>query len=298
MAETEDLIDTHVHFWDHSVEGLRWRWLEPGFSHRKVSGTAALDAPRYTVPEFLDESRGAGVAAMVHVQAVDEVPDLARETEWLQGLSDQHGMPNAIVGSCVVTAPDAVDLLERHDRFDRFVGVRDITASKHLDADEAAPALDVLAAAARSFEARRHHTQFAVLDEIAARWPDLVVVLSHACLPLERNDAERAAWSDAATALARRPNVVCKISAVAGASDPNWTVGSIRPWILGCIDAFGPDRCMFGTNWPIDRMHGRYVDVVAAYREVIADLTAAERLAVLSGTAARVYRIPLPPSGV
>jgi predicted TIM-barrel fold metal-dependent hydrolase len=133
-----------------------------------------------------------------------------------------------------------------------------------------------------------------VLDEIAARWPEVTVVLSHACLPLERTEAEREAWRRAAGVLARRPNVVCKISAVAGASDPDWTVGSIRPWILTCIETFGPERCMFGSNWPIDRMHGRYVDVVSAYREVIADLAVSEQRDVLAGTASRVYRIPLP----
>jgi predicted TIM-barrel fold metal-dependent hydrolase len=293
MARREALLDTHVHFWDHAVDGLRWPWLEAGFSHRKVAGTAALDAPRYTVPEFLAEAEGAGVGGIVHVQAVDGVPDLARETEWLQGLADEHGMPNAIVASCVVTAPDAVALLGRHERYPSFAGVRDITAAKHLDADEAAPALDVLAAAGRSFEARRRHEQFDVLDEIAARWPTLTLVMSHACLPLERTAAERAAWTVAARRLARRPNVVCKISAVAGASDPQWTIDSIRPWIVGCIDTFGPDRCMFGTNWPIDRLHGRYVDVVAAYRTVIADLAEDERLSLLSGTACRVYGVSL-----
>ncbi|MBI5087628.1 MAG: amidohydrolase family protein [Actinobacteria bacterium] len=291
MVGPDDFIDTHVHFWDHSVEGLHWPWLEAGFSHRNVAGTEQLDAPRYTTAEFRAESAGAGVAGMVHVQAVDGVADLARETEWLQGLADRSGLPSAIVGSCIVTAPDAVALLERHARFPRFVGVRDITAAKHLDATEAAPALDRLAAAGRSFEARRHHAQFDVLDEIAARWPDLTVVLSHACLPAERTESERAAWTEAARALARRPNVVCKISAVAGASDPNWTVASIRPWILGCIDTFGPDRCMFGTNWPIDRLHGTYLDVVAAYREVTADLSDSDRHAVLAGTASRVYAI-------
>jgi predicted TIM-barrel fold metal-dependent hydrolase len=85
--------------------------------------------------------------------------------------------------------------------------------------------------------------------------------------------------------------VVAKISAVAGASDPLWTVASIRPWILGCLETFGPDRCMLGTNWPIDRLFGTYVAVVGAYREVIAELTGDEQQAVLSGTARRVYRI-------
>jgi predicted TIM-barrel fold metal-dependent hydrolase len=291
VSTAEAFIDTHVHFWDHDVEGLRWRWLEPEFTHRKVTNTASLDAPRYTVPEFLTETEGAGVAGLVHVQAIDGVADLALETQWLQGMADRYGLPSAIVGSCVVTDPDAPALLSRHARFERFAGVRDITAAKYLDADEAAAALDILAAAGRSLEARRHHDAFDVLDEIAARWPDLVVVLSHACLPLERTDAERAAWATAARRLSARPNVVCKISAVAGASDPTWTVASVRPWILTCIETFGPDRCMFGTNWPIDRLFGRYQDVVAAYREVIADYTRDERAALLAGTARRTYGI-------
>ena len=145
-----------------------------------------------------------------------------------------------MVGSCTVSEPSSLELLARHARHDRCVGVRDITTSKHLDADEAAPVLaDIAGGAGWSFEARRHHDGFDVLDEIAVRWPELWSVMSHGCLPLERTDSERRAWTTAASRLARRPNVVCKISAVAGASDPGWTVASIRPWILGCIETFG-----------------------------------------------------------
>ena len=57
VEPADGFIDTHVHFWDHDVDGLRWRWLEPGFSHGKVAGTGSLDAPRYTVPEFHAETR-------------------------------------------------------------------------------------------------------------------------------------------------------------------------------------------------------------------------------------------------
>jgi predicted TIM-barrel fold metal-dependent hydrolase len=291
MEPLRPFIDTHVHFWDHDVEGLRWRWLEPGFSHRKVTAMESLDAPRYTAPEFRAESAGAGVAGIVHIQAVDGTGDLAVETAWLQAMAEREGEPSAMVGSCTVSELSSLDLLARHARHDRCVGVRDITTSKHLDADEAAPVLADIAARGWSFEARRHHDGFDVLDEIAVRWSELVVVMSHGCLPLERTDAERRAWTAAARRLARRPNVVCKISAVAGASDPEWTVASIRPWILGCIETFGADRCMLGTNWPVDRLFGTYVDVVAAYREVIAELTVSEQDAVLAGTARRVYGV-------
>jgi predicted TIM-barrel fold metal-dependent hydrolase len=174
--------------------------------------------------------------------------------------------------------------------------VRDITSSRHLDPDAAAPALDELAALGLSIEARREHHGFAVLGEIARRWPALTVVLSHACLPLERNDGSRREWIAAASVLAREPNVVCKISAVAGASDPTWTVETIRPWIAACFDVFGPDRCLFGTNWPVDRLFGTYEQLVTAYREVAADLDRDGREAVFHGTASRVYRLD-PASG-
>ena len=290
---SEPFIDTHVHFWDHAVPGLRWPWLEPGFTYHDVRGTEALDAPRYTAEEFTGEAAGAGTEGVVHVQAVDGVDDLARETEWLQGMADRSNLPSAIVGSCVVTAPDAPALLARHARYARFAGVRDITAMRYLDADGAAPALDALAAGQRSFEARRHHDEFEVLDEIAARWPTLTVVLSHACLPRRREASDRRAWTSAAQRLARHSNIVCKISAVAGASDPDWTIATIRPWIEACIDVFGPSRCMFGTNWPIDRLHATYLQLVEAYREVIADLDGDSRRLLLAGTARRVYGIPI-----
>lgn len=284
-------IDTHVHFWDHDVDGLHWPWLEPGFSHRKNTDMATLDAPRYTAPEFLAEADGAGVGGIVHIQAIDGVEDYAVETAWLQGMSDRLGEPRAMIASCKVHERDTVDVLARHARHPRCVGVRDISTSKRLDADVASAALSDIADRHWSFEARRHHDDFAVFEEIATRWPDLTLVMSHGCLPLERTEADRRAWAESAKRLVSHQNIVCKISAVAGASDPDWTIESIRPWILGCIDVFGPDRCMFGTNWPVDRLFGSYVDVVAAYREVVVELSESDQDALLFGTAQRVYDI-------
>jgi predicted TIM-barrel fold metal-dependent hydrolase len=73
--------------------------------------------------------------------------------------------------------------------------------------------------------------------------------------------------------------------------DPSWTVDSIRPWVLHCIEAFGVERSFFGTNWPVDKLFTPFGDVVAAYAEIVADFSAGEQQALFSGNAERVYRI-------
>ena len=106
----------------------------------------------------------------------------------------------------------------------------------------------------------------------------MTVLLSHACLPLERTPDQFAAWSRAMSALARRPNVMCKISTVVGASQPDWSVASVRPWVLGCVESFGPDRVHGRLELP-DRSAVLHVpQLIDVYRQSIADLTAAERM--------------------
>ena len=291
MAD-EPLIDTHVHFWDHGAPDLRWAWLESGFKFRKWESAGTLDAPRYTTPEFRAEAEGCDVGAIVHVHAADPIEDPAAETRWLESVADEHGMPDAIVGRCTLADPGAADLIRRHAAFPRCRGVRDAGSLDHLDVDDSVAAMDALAAAGFTVELRRRHDEFKVLDEITARWPTVTLALTHACLPLERSKDELDSWSAAMRSLAHHPNVVCKISAVAGASDPNWTIDSIRPWVLTCVEVFGADRCVLGSNWPVDRLFGTYRALIDAYREILAELGPAERSAVLHGTAERVYSLP------
>jgi predicted TIM-barrel fold metal-dependent hydrolase len=89
------------------------------------------------------------------------------------------------------------------------------------------------------------------------------------------------------------PAMVCKISAVASGADPAWTVDSIRRWVLGCIDSFGPQRCMFASNWPIDKLFGNYPKLYAAYEQIVRDAGFADKDidSLFAATAERVYRI-------
>ncbi len=287
MAD-EPFVDAHIHYWDKSAAGLGWAWLEPGYTFRKWTSDASIDAPRYYTPEFLAEAAGTGLVAAVHVHAADPIRPVA-ETQWLQSVAEATGWPYGIVGACDLEAPDAVDVIEAQAACAAFRGVREPHSPQRLDADAAAPALDALAALGSTLEVRRHHDQFEAIDTIAARWPALTILLSHACLPLERTPAERTAWSRAMRDLAQRPNVVCKISTVVGASMPDWSVSSVQPWVLGCVEAFGATRCMVGSNFPIDRPFCTFGQLVDAYRQSIAELAPAERAAVMGGTAIEVY---------
>jgi predicted TIM-barrel fold metal-dependent hydrolase len=292
MAD-EPFVDTHIHFFDKSYAGLQWAWLEPGFSFRKWTFDEAIDSPRYGPTEFRAEAASTGLAGAVHVHCADPLPEPAVETAWIDSLAAASGWPQAQVGRCDLDAPDAAATIMAESASPLFRGIRDPFSAKRLDADIAAPAMDALAAIGASLEVRRHHNDFAVVDELATRWPTVPILLSHGCLPLERTPDEHAAWSAAIRSLAHRPNVACKISTVVGASQPEPRIELVRPWILSCVEAFGADRCMLASNFPIDRPYVSYGQLVDLYRESVAELSVTERQAILAETAARLYEFEL-----
>jgi len=281
-------FDTHVHFWDHSVPGFVWAWLDPSF--QQFGETHLLDAPRFTTPEFREECEGAGVAGIVHVNATAPMPDPSAETAWLDQMGEAYGWPNAIVGACNLASAEAPDLMRRHVRSSRMRGVRDLAFAQRLDLDALGPALATAADLDLCVELRTPVPQLEAIGRLAERWPSVHFVLTHAGLPHVRSDETFTEWRSEISGLADRPNITCKISAVAGSSDRNWTEASIRPWIMGCIDAFGADRCMFGTNWPLDRLWRSYLDLVAAYRRIVAEFDRATQHDLLHGTAERTFR--------
>ena len=281
-------LDAHVHFWDHSLPFV-WGWLDPSFT--PLGPTWQLDAPRYTAPEFRTESEGAGVTGMVHINATLPLSDPSAETAWLEGMASADGWPTALVGACELRSPEAAVVLRRHAGHPHLKGIRDLSFSRDLDIDAAAVALGVCCDLDLSVELRVPVPDLTVLGQVARRWPELTVVLGHAGLPPSRTSEDYAAWRRAIGGLAGRPNVVCKISAVGSSADREWTDESIGPWILECVELFGADRCMFGTNWPLDRLWRPYTGLVAAYRRVTTKLPGPDRHALFHGTAERVYRV-------
>ncbi len=127
---------------------------------------------------------------------------------------------------------------------------------------------------------------------VAQAIPEVQVILGHAGFPIQRDDDYFAQWKSEMTALAAADNVACKVSGF-GMADNRWTVESIRPWVLHCIEAFGPGRIMFGTNWPVDIVFATYLAQTDAYRVILADagFSRDEQEGMLFRNAERLYRI-------
>jgi predicted TIM-barrel fold metal-dependent hydrolase len=283
-------VDTHVHFSDLQHPDLHYAWLQPGWKHPILGDIEAIQAQRYWADEYVAETRFSNVSKSVHVQAALGIKDPVQETKWLQAFADRLGHPHGIVAEVHLAEPDAQAVLERHLEYPNMRGVRDFGPGDYL----------VDPAWQRGFSLLGKHDLVSCMDSapenyaklrgLAERFPDTVISLDHAGFPRKRDDEYFAFWRTELVNLAGAPNVIIKVSGL-GMCDPRWTVDSLRPWVSACIEAFGVERTVFGTNWPVDRLYSSYPDVVNAYAELIKGYSRDEQVAMFSGNAERIFRI-------
>ncbi len=289
MAEIP-FVDTHFHLHDMKRPQLRYAWLERDAIHGFLGDIDALKAQHYWIDDYIAEVRFANVPKAVHVQAALGTPDPVDETKWLQAFAHRTGYPQAIVAECHLADGDAEAVLERHMQYANVRGIRDFGKGRYL----------IDAAWRSGFKYLERHGLVSCIDtriqffddllDLAAAFPDILICIDHCAIPEARDDAYCKRWSAAMRELARADNVVMKISGL-GMMDRRWTVASFRPWVLGSIDAFGTDRVVFGTNWPVDRMFSSYPDVINAYAAIISGFTREEQTAMFSGNAEKLFRI-------
>ncbi len=290
MAAPE-FIDAHVHFYDMAHPDLFYAHWQPDVVHPTLGTQPRKLAERnWLAEDFIELTRAANVTKAVHVQAAIGSADPVKETEWLQDAADRTGFPHAIVAYADLRDADVERTLVRHCAFPNMRGIRDFSHG------------DFLASA----DFRRGHAllgKYGLVSSIAAEWqdmeklrdlarafPNVPIVLDHAGLPTERTPEYFADWRRGMRAAAEADNVICKISGL-GMADNGWSVDSIRPYVLACIETFGVGRSLFATNWPVDSLWSGYDDIVNAYRAIVADFSPQERAALFAGNAARLYRI-------
>ena len=286
-----DFVDTHVHFYDMQHPELFYAHWQPDVVHPTLgTRTRELGERNFVAEDYIALTRNANVTKAVHVQAAIGSKDPVKETEWLQEAADRTGFPHGIVAYADLREPDVDDMLARHAEYPLLRGIRDFSYGDYLTVPEFHRGFALLEKYNLSANMSVQWQEMEKLRDLAGKFPNIKMLVDHTGLPAERNDEYFAKWKQGMVTAAKPDNTVCKISGL-GMSDNDWTVDSIRPFVLHCIESFGVDRCIFGTNWPVDSLFSGYDDIVDAYTEIISDFSEDEQIAMFSRNAELLYNI-------
>ncbi|MFI7498513.1 amidohydrolase family protein [Streptomyces sp. NPDC049687] len=270
-------VDAHHHVWDLSVRDQDW--IAAGSPLRRD----------FTMDDLAPQARAAGVDRTVLVQTVT----VAEETPEFLALAAEHELIAGVVGWTDLTRPDVADELAR---LRALPGGRYLKSVRHQVQSEPDPewllrqdvrrGLAAVADAGLVYDLVVVPHQLAACTRAAAALPGLTFVLDHLGKPPIASGALEP-WASDVRALAALPNTVCKLSGMLTEADPaSWTVEDLRPYADTVLEAFGPDRLMFGSDWPVCTLAAAYGEVVDTTARL---LSPSEHAAVLDTTAVRVY---------
>ena len=291
------IIDAHHHIWRQAD----LPWLQ-GPMVPRIFGPYEPIRRDYPIEEFLADISGTGIEKSVYVQcnwAKDKAVD---EVAWVQSVADAHGWPHAIVGYADLLDENAGETLKRQSAFTLMRGIRMQLHWHENEMYRFAPIPDLmndprfrrniasLADYGWSFDLQVFASQMRDAARLAADNPDITFILQHAGMLEDLTPAGRAAWRDGMKRLAERENVVSKLSALGTFIHRN-DRSHIADVVGQTIEIFGADRCLFGSNYPIEKLWTSYADLVDAHRSVMSSFDEATPKAVFSGTAKRVYRL-------
>jgi L-fuconolactonase len=236
----------------------------------------------------------AGVRRTVLVQVLNDTA----ETRDFLALAGGHPLIAGVVGWVDLTGPDvpgALAALRAAPGGDCLVGIRHLVQSEPdpdwLVRPDVRRGLAALAEAGLAYDLLTLPHQLAAATGAVRARPELTFVVDHLSKP-PIAAGSREPWASAIRTLAAEPNVSCKLSGMVTEAGAAWTVADLRPYAEIVLDAFGPGRVMFGSDWPVCLLAAGYADVVAAAEDLTASLSASEQDDVFGATAARVYRLP------
>ena len=296
------IVDAHHHLWDPVTHS--YPWLKPETRH--PAGDLTPICRPYLLQDFLDDAKNQNVVRSVNIQAEIDPADPVVETAWLQAIADapgSGGFPHGIVGFADLADPAVEGVLERHCAHPNMRGIRFL-----LNYEEGEPLYSVatrgdwmrdpawrrgyarLAKYGLSFDLQIYWQQMADAAELARLFPDVQMILNHAGMPRLRDPDYVALWRQAMRGLAECPNVAAKISGF-GMFHHDWTVDLIRPFVLDVIDIFGVERCMFASNFPVDKLASDYDRIWEAFDRITTGFSDAERQALCHDNALRFYRL-------
>ena len=297
---SQPIVDAHQHFWDLDRNYLPWLCDQPAIPFRY--GDYGALRRNYLPPDYFRDSARQNVVKTVHVETEWDPADPVGETRWLQTIIEATGFPHAIVAQARLDRDDVEAVLAGHAAFARVRGIRHKPRAAEAPdrVERGAPGsmgdpqwrrgYAMLARHGLSFDLQTPWWHLAEAAALARDFPQTQIILNHTGLPSDRSEQGLAGWREAMRVLAEQPNVACKISGL-GQPGQAWTVASNGPVVLDTIAIFGIERCMFASNFPVDRLVADFDTIFDGFKAIVAHLRTTEQAALFHDNAVRLYRL-------
>lgn len=297
MAYSGPAIDTHHHIWLRKDVA----WLADPPIPRMFGDYFGIRRD-YPIEEFIQDVKPQGVTKSVHVTAMWGQGRALDETKWLQTVADKHGFPHGIVCNADLSDPDVESALKAQKQYPNLRGVRQMLYWDSEAVRQGAPRPDfcnspdfrrgfaLLEKHKFHFELQVYAGQAVHAVELIKAFPNVPMILVHAGMLTARTQSAIEQWRKALGMLAAFRNLHVKISGL-GMYTNGITLPQARQVIRDVIQIFGVERTIYGSNFPLEKLHASYADFFGIYRTVLAEYTEAEQRAVLHDNAVKFYRI-------
>jgi len=296
----------HQHFWDleNKPHGVFYPWLKgPTQSESHMGGDLDSIRTNYLIEHYLEDTKDLNVVRSVHVQA--ECGDDKAETNWLTSIAELHGFPHAIVARANLADDNIEETLAYYTRHPAVKGIRHLLnwdddnekirfADRNFLNDESwIKNFHLLEKYGFSFDLHCWYTQFDEAIELIKKYPKVLFILDHTGLPkgyLDPTPEALQGWKDAMERIAAYPNVVVKLSGLS-MTHHNVTPEVFSPLIKYTVQIFGANRCMFASNFPVDKMQGSYSNLLNTIQESLKHLPIDDQKKIFHDNAIRYYRL-------
>lgn len=274
------IIDSHQHFWQYHPSKFPW-----------IDDEMKILQADFMPPDLKQEMDRYGIDGCVAVQA----GQTEGETKFLLELAEEYPFVRGVVGWLDLEAHDLEKKLEHYTRFDRFRGLRHIVHDEPDDRFLLRPdflrGIETLGKYDLCYDILIFARHLPVAVEFANRFPDQKFVLDHIAKP-EIRDQKIGSWEKGIRELAKHPHMYCKVSGMVTEADWNgWASDDFRPYLDVVFDAFGPERLLFGSDWPVCKLAASYGEVLQLVEEYIGSYPQTDQEQIMGLNAMKCYKL-------
>jgi len=297
------IVDAHNHLWDLNNADTKYSWLMVT-EGKAFFGDYAAIRKSYLLEDYIEDSKNQNIIKSVHVQAEHDDDKPVNETAWLQNLADTHSskLPNAIVAFADFSKNNVSEILDAHQEYKNTRGIRQILSYNKDEPKYSHATEDFMKDSSwvenfkhirnrnLSFDIQIYKHQMEDAVNLANKYNDVLFILNHTGEPCYQSKEYIESWEQNMTKLAICENVVAKISGL-GMFDPNWTIDSTRIFVEKTIQIFGIERCMFASNFPVDKIFNTFDTYWNSFKEITKNYSENDKQLLFSSNAEKYYRI-------